>query len=39
MLDLGRHLRINLAMDDPIPFQLSQMGREHLLCRLGHQPP
>src|SRR5579863_3822012 len=39
ILDLGWHLGINLAMDDPIPLQRPEVRSKHLLSHVSHQPP
>jgi hypothetical protein len=39
ILHFGRHLGVNLAMDDPVPLQFSEVSGKHLARHLGHQLP
>ena len=39
VLDLGRHLVMNEAADDPIPLHLSKLLNQHLLGHRGDRAP
>src|SRR6266699_59501 len=39
VLDLGRHLMMNEAADDPIPLHLSKLLNQHLFGDCGDRPP
>lgn len=38
VLDVRRNLRVNLAIDDAVAFQFSQMLRQHLFRQAGNKP-